>query len=1001
MKKKIILIICTFLFITNVKALTFNVDITNIEDEGNNGTIGSIEKIDLENKELDVLFQDIGDEVSFSITVSNSGDRAGTLRNITFESGNDKIEYTTNLPENGLAINGNDTNKVIVTAKVKEGAVNGKTSSEVKIKYTYDEGSCPDGEMLSSDESMCLCPEGTERNEKGVCVSPPEDKKIECKDNEIYNETKKICEKKVVPVPSNPKTLDNIILITLLFIVSGLGIYAVMYKKLKTDKKKITVGVITGVITLGAAFSVLVSVFGLDNLLSAIVNPITKSKELVVTVNEEIDLIETWDGTCNITNPTKDNIFEGGTGTKNDPYQIKTANQLACFAETVNNGESYEGKYIKQIRNIKLNDHLNEKVSTKDLSNANIWIPIGDREYEYSAWFSGTYNGDNHMISGLYIDVNDQSYDYRHTSGLFGSVFNATIQNITLTDVYIFATNIKRHEYMNIASCVAYSNGSLVLKNIKTYGEIVDITNRIDLHLSGVISDIDDSNENIIILENIENNINITSNNGDPAGIISHLESYVDTGDYTVIMKNITNKGNIIGHEIDGIAGTIYGSKVYLENIVNIGNLNIIDSIYRGNASGLFFNLSNATLKDSHNEGIISSPKIADNMAGLIAHGEYITIFNSYNSGNISIDGITLEGIQNEELNDFHSGGSCAGLVSSCSNCSVSNSYNSGNILSASWTAGGLIAEGISTNISNSYNLGNVYGGNVIGGLIGSSEGTVIDNSFNKGNIVEWMPNTDTYSGIKLGGLTGIAFNADPTLISNSYNEGDISILAPVAYQASTIAGLGDIDIDGSITNSYNRGNLYSKYSKVKMCGISCGSGYISNVYNSGNITFDNYERNEIIPNYSGTTLYCGIGFSAMKNTYNLGNIDVNDDYGAAGIGGYTRYDDIDNYNGNINTGNITFYFNTILTSKRDIIMYGIRNDSETKKGNYGHLSIVDNTIEKTVSNPVLGHNIVIVEQNEENESETPPTILSIINCDNAFEIKEGENLPTLKVFNQ
>ena len=79
MKKKLLLIITMFIFITNVNALTFNVDITNIEDKGNDGTIGSIENIDVNNKSLDVLFQDIGDEVSFSITVTNTGDRAGTV----------------------------------------------------------------------------------------------------------------------------------------------------------------------------------------------------------------------------------------------------------------------------------------------------------------------------------------------------------------------------------------------------------------------------------------------------------------------------------------------------------------------------------------------------------------------------------------------------------------------------------------------------------------------------------------------------------------------------------------------------------------------------------------------------------------------------------------------------------------------------------------------------------------------------------------------------------
>ena len=315
MKKKILLFILMFMFITNVSALTFNVDVTNIEDEGNNGTMGSITRIDVPNKTLDSEFSDIGDEVSFSITVTNTGDRAGTLRSIDIISTNDKIGYTTSLPDGGLAINGNDTNKVTVTAKVKDGAVNGTSTSTIKIKYTYDEGSCPEGEILSEDESMCLCPEGKVRNELGICIEPP--KPIECEEDEIYNEEKKICEKKVVPVdptdpvdpepetpdepskedtkptpitPSNPKTLDNIILITLLFFVSGLGIYAVMFKKLDTNKKKISAGVTLGVVTFTLSFTVLAGVFGIDNLLGAIINPITKNTELIVTVNEKIEM---------------------------------------------------------------------------------------------------------------------------------------------------------------------------------------------------------------------------------------------------------------------------------------------------------------------------------------------------------------------------------------------------------------------------------------------------------------------------------------------------------------------------------------------------------------------------------------------------------------------------------------------------------------------------------------------------------------------------------------
>ena len=39
-------------------------------------------------------------------------------------------------------------------------------------------------------------------------------------------------------------------------------------------------------------------------------------------------------------------VFASGTGTKNDPYLIKTAAQLTAFAASVNDGESYQGKYV-------------------------------------------------------------------------------------------------------------------------------------------------------------------------------------------------------------------------------------------------------------------------------------------------------------------------------------------------------------------------------------------------------------------------------------------------------------------------------------------------------------------------------------------------------------------------------------------------------------------------------------------------------------------------------
>ena len=458
--KKILLFLGMCLFITNVNALTFDVNITNIEDEGSN-TLGTITNIDLDNKTIDAYFQDIGDEVNFSVTITNNGDRAGTLKSINVTSTNNKMEYTSNLPSNGLAINGNDTNTVTITGRVLQGATKGNSTSTIKITYNYDEGSCPEGEILSADESMCSCPEGKERNEHGICVVP--ETKVTCEADEIYNETKKICEKKIVPVPSNPKTLDNIVLITLLFIVSGLGIYAVMYKRLNTNKKKVTAGVVTGVITLSLSFSVLAGVYGIDKLLGAIINPITKNKELVITVNENLDLIEVWDGNCDlsVSNLTPANIFDGGSGTLEDPYQVKTAEQLSCFAKSVNNGTTYDGKYIIQTKNIKLNETLNGE--NANLNSAHVWTSAGDKLLD--THFDGSYDGDNYKISGLYITDASSSADQGQYAykGLFGYTSNAGISNVVLTDVYMNTS-------YNTGALVGYATNNLTIYNVTTYG---------------------------------------------------------------------------------------------------------------------------------------------------------------------------------------------------------------------------------------------------------------------------------------------------------------------------------------------------------------------------------------------------------------------------------------------------------------------------------------------------------------------------------------------------
>ena len=68
-----------------------------------------------------------------------------------------------------------------------------------------------------------------------------------------------------------------------------------------------------------------------------------------VTPAAEGASITPWNGTVAT-------AFAGGTGTSADPYQIRTAEQLAYLAQQVNGGNAYSGTYFKLMEYIILND---------------------------------------------------------------------------------------------------------------------------------------------------------------------------------------------------------------------------------------------------------------------------------------------------------------------------------------------------------------------------------------------------------------------------------------------------------------------------------------------------------------------------------------------------------------------------------------------------------------------------------------------------------------------
>jgi len=102
-----------------------------------------------------------------------------------------------------------------------------------------------------------------------------------------------------------------------------------------------------------------------------------------------------------------------GTGTSLDPYLISNLDELKWVAEKTNTGNNFSGKYLKQTADI-------------DISSVSNWTKIGTTTTVY---FSGTYDGDNHLITGLSITSTTDSYN-----GLFGVIGSGgTVKNLGVT----------------------------------------------------------------------------------------------------------------------------------------------------------------------------------------------------------------------------------------------------------------------------------------------------------------------------------------------------------------------------------------------------------------------------------------------------------------------------------------------------------------------------------------------------------------------------------------
>lgn len=141
--------------------------------------------------------------------------------------------------------------------------------------------------------------------------------------------------------------------------------------------------------------------------------------------------------------PVDPAIFAGGTGSREDPFQIATAEQLLAFAAAVNEDESFAGYSIALSGDIDLSGHD--------------WVPAGGN----GPWpFSGYFDGNNHEIRHLSTG-SEEDPAFVISSGLFANITGGTVVNTGITDAEIYLVcNTDERIYGGILSGYVYLGGS-------------------------------------------------------------------------------------------------------------------------------------------------------------------------------------------------------------------------------------------------------------------------------------------------------------------------------------------------------------------------------------------------------------------------------------------------------------------------------------------------------------------------------------------------------------
>ena len=340
-----------------------------------------------------------------------------------------------------------------------------------------------------------------------------------------------------------------------------------------------------------------------------------------------------------------------GSGTKDAPYLIATADDLVTFRTAVNTkANSGTNKfYAKLTANI-------------DLSEQDNWTPIG---LSSSKVFAGEFDGNGHTISGLTIKAATTQYQ-----GLFGYVKNGTIKDLTVGGSVKTSSN-------NAAGIVGYGY-PVTIENCTNE---VAVTSTAKGNIGGVVGVAGSGSS----LKNCKNKAAIKGC-GDYVGGIAASGSSV-TIEKCLNSGDIVNTGKPMSYNY--CTGGITGGVTSNSTITLCGNTGTVSSTLK-RAGGIVGSL-NGTVTKCFNTGDITGIFALGGIVGSI-NAKGAKVENCYNLGDVACITPTKEF---SDTNAKGVGGVVGDATSASYTVTLTNCYNAGNVTNTATTPTDITVGGV------------------------------------------------------------------------------------------------------------------------------------------------------------------------------------------------------------------------------------------------------------------------------------------------------------------